>query len=87
MDKMREEFEKWFNRDYHPDKTGPYMKNALLFAWQAAHKSAVPDGYCVVPVEPTRDMVTSGNNAMAYDCCTGDAGDAWRAMIADRPIL
>lgn len=54
-------------------------------AWIAAHKAAVPGGYCVVPVEPTRDMVTSGNDAMAYDCCTGDAGDAWDAMIANRP--
>ena len=36
MDKMREEFEKWFKHDYHPDKTGPYMKNALLCAWQAS---------------------------------------------------
>ena len=35
-DKMREEFEDWFKHDYHPDKTGPYMKDALLFAWQAS---------------------------------------------------
>ena len=40
-DKMREEFEKWFKRDYHPDKTGRYMKDALLFAWQASRAAMV----------------------------------------------
>ncbi len=36
MDKVREDFEEWFNRDYHPDKTGPYVKDAMLYAWQAS---------------------------------------------------
>ena len=36
MDKVREEFEEWFERDYHPDKTGPYVKDAMLLAWQAS---------------------------------------------------
>ena len=41
---QREEFEKWFNRDFHPDKTGPYVKDQLWFAWQAAKATlAVPD--------------------------------------------
>ena len=36
MEKMREDFEEWYKRDYHPDKTGPYVKDAMLFAWQAS---------------------------------------------------
>ena len=36
MDKVLEEFEEWFKRDYHPDKTGPYVKDAMLYAWQAS---------------------------------------------------
>ena len=36
MDKVREDFEEWFKRDYHPDKTGPYVKDAMLYAWQAS---------------------------------------------------
>ena len=36
MEKMREDFEEWFERDYHPDKTGPYVKDAMLLAWQAS---------------------------------------------------
>lgn len=35
----REKFEAWFKRDFHPDITGPYVKNQLLFAWQAATAS------------------------------------------------
>ena len=37
---QREEFERWFKYDFHPDKTGPYVKYQLWFAWQAA-KSAL----------------------------------------------
>ena len=36
MEKMREDFEEWYKRDYHPDKTGPYVKDAMLLAWQAS---------------------------------------------------
>ena len=36
MEKIREDFEEWFKRDYHPDKTGPYVKDAMLLAWQAS---------------------------------------------------
>ena len=36
MDKVLKEFEEWFKRDYHPDKTGPYVKDAMLLAWQAS---------------------------------------------------
>lgn len=37
---QREEFERWFKHDFHPDKTGPYVKDQLWFVWQAA-KSAL----------------------------------------------
>lgn len=36
MKSSREQFEKWFKSDYHPDKSGPYLKNALFLAWQAS---------------------------------------------------
>ncbi|MDM3332429.1 hypothetical protein [Citrobacter sp. Cb127] len=32
----REQFEKWFKSDYHPDKSGPYLKDALFLAWQSS---------------------------------------------------
>ena len=43
MEKIREEFEEWFERDYHPDKTGPYVKNAMLYAWQASRAALCVD--------------------------------------------
>lgn len=33
---QREKFEAWFKSSFHPDKTGPYIKDQLYFAWQAA---------------------------------------------------
>ena len=36
----REQFEAWFKSDFHPDKTGPYLKETLYFAWQAASKAS-----------------------------------------------
>ena len=32
----RDWFEDWFKREFHPDKTGPYIKDQLLFAVRAA---------------------------------------------------
>ncbi|EPK7549327.1 TPA: hypothetical protein L3E74_000913 [Enterobacter hormaechei] len=29
-------FEDWFKREFHPDKTGPYIKEQLFFAVRAA---------------------------------------------------
>ncbi|HIA4741293.1 MULTISPECIES: ead/Ea22-like family protein [Enterobacteriaceae] len=34
----RDWFESWFKSDFHPDKTGPYIKDQLFFAIQAARK-------------------------------------------------
>ena len=47
-----EEFEKWFKKDFHYEESGPYVKNMLLEAWQAAKAQAVPEGWTLVPVEP-----------------------------------
>ena len=33
---QREKFEAWFRSSFHPDKTGPYIKDQLYFAWKAA---------------------------------------------------
>lgn len=34
----RDWFESWFKSEFHPDKTGPYIKDQLFFAVQAARK-------------------------------------------------
>ena len=39
----REQFEAWFKSDYHPDKSGSYLKDALFLAWQASRSAIVLD--------------------------------------------
>ncbi|GEM_PF-633121 len=34
----RDWFEDWFKREFHPDKTGPYIKDQLFFAVRAARE-------------------------------------------------
>lgn len=66
------------------------LQDALELAEEAVRAKqvpAVPDGWQLVPKVPTIDMITSGDDAMAYDCCSGNAGDAYRAMLADAPKL
>ena len=59
-----EEFEAWFKRDFHPDKSGPYLKNMLLEAWQAAKAQAVPEGYRLMPPEPTPEMIEAWRESL-----------------------
>ncbi|MCQ7730319.1 hypothetical protein LEG54_11110 [Salmonella enterica] len=39
----RDWFESWFKSDFHPDKTGPYIKDQLFFAIQAARKQLLDE--------------------------------------------
>jgi hypothetical protein len=39
MERQREAFNAWFKSSYHPDRTGPYLKDIMFFTWQAALKS------------------------------------------------
>ena len=67
----RERFEKWFKHDFHPDKTGPYVKDQLWFAWQAA-KSALltlPDR---MDYELHGDKVINDPFADGYNQCLSD---------------
>ena len=50
-------------------------------------KMVAHEGWQLVPKVPTRDMIEQGNAAMAYDCCSGDASDAYHAMLAAAPKL
>lgn len=38
---QREKFEAWFKSSFHPDKTGPYIKDQLYFSWKAASDELV----------------------------------------------
>ena len=61
MDKMREDFEKWFKKDFHPDKSGPYLKNMLLESWKASRESLVVE----LPISTYE--TPSGDNALRED--------------------
>ncbi|EKN5943832.1 hypothetical protein DVP82_23170 [Yersinia enterocolitica] len=48
--KSQSDFEAWFKRDFHPDKSGPYLKDMLKKAFEAGRESievVIPpfDGY------------------------------------------
>lgn len=71
------------------DKRITELQDALEPAEEAvrAKQQAAPGGWQPVPKVPTRDMIDQGNAAMAYDCCSGDASDAYQAMLAAAPKL
>ena len=65
------------------------LRNALECTTNHSPDTAemVQDGWQLVPKVPTREMIEQGNAAMAYDCCSGDASDAYQAMLAATPKL
>lgn len=65
------------------------LQDALELAEEAvrAKQPLAPEGWQLAPKAPTRDMIELGNAAMAYDCCSGDASDAYQAMLAAAPKL
>ena len=84
MDKMREAFEAWagighlLSRDlYWPDQYEAPRTQAAWEAWQAATAQCVPDGFVVVPKEPTREMLDCMDKGSAYQ--------TWKNMIAAAP--
>ena len=93
---IREAFETWYianhhDGDIHPnqqllewsEKGGFYFASSvedLWEAWQAAKSKAVPDGYCVVPKEPTPKMsIAYQKNAIAPVSSLSISG--YKAMI------
>lgn len=50
-------------------------------AWQAATKQAVPEGYVVVPKEPTTEMCEAGYYEFDPEQMDFDAANMWRVMI------
>ena len=99
MDIQRQAFQEWYianhhDGDIHPnqqllewsEKGGFYFASSvedLWEAWQAAKAQAVPDGYCVVPKEPTPKMsIAYQKNAIAPVSSLSISG--YKAMIEAR---
>ena len=69
----RDQFEKWFKSDYHPDKSGPYLKDALFLAWQASRASVDIE----ILSEP---FIAIKNDATNYDFYNAGIESAKRAI-------
>lgn len=54
--------------------------NIAINVAAAARSHYVPEGYCVVPVEPTLSMTTAGT--IAQELHSGLVRSIWQAMIA-----
>ena len=95
IQKEREAFEAWYCRNHTGLKQSDLAKfrtlsgysfsdslkiNVSWEAWQAAKAQAVPDGYCVVPKEPTPKMsIAYQKNAIAPVSSLSISG--YKAMI------
>ena len=85
-------FDEWF-RNRH-EKTGlyeqalwgeddaTYIRHEMRKAFQAGLKEnkVIPEGFVLVPKEPTEEMIRMGDLAFAYDECV-DARKIYKAMI------
>lgn len=75
MGSEREKFEAWFVGKYGHDM----FVESDWEAWQAAKAEAVPDGYCVVPKEPTKEMLNAGYKVKHEKII--HLGNVYKAMI------
>lgn len=68
IEKERNAFEEWYEKHhngrqiscdyvYEDNSYSIGYANAMWVSWQAAKAKAVPDGYCIVPKEPTPKMI------------------------------
>ena len=85
-----EKFEDWFATRYpnvqktidlHNDHESIVFRSNQMEAWQAAKASAVPDGYCVVPKEPTERMLDSAYSSISDNLHYADLENIYKAMI------
>lgn len=67
---QREKFEAWFKSSFHPDKTGPYIKDQLYFAWKAAGAELVE------ALEKARQRITQMESRTVTDWIEHDG--KWR---------
>lgn len=73
------------NQYYHPDHTNHRLSYAYLMgAWMVWQEKAqaVPDGFVLVPKEPTEEMLIKGNRlALADKGYRYDATSIWETML------
>ncbi len=55
----REKFDEFFYGLIDHVMIGDKERELMFIAWQAATKAAVPEGYKVVPIDPTEEMIVA----------------------------
>ena len=80
LQKEREAFSRWVLT--HPDNLDitSYEENIMFDAWQAAKAQAVPEGFLVVPKEPTKEMLIAADDCVIDGKVT--ANNIYKAMLA-----
>jgi hypothetical protein len=75
----------WY--DGHPDRTinGPY-ETRTLYTHPTTPAPAVPDGWVLVPVEPTQKMLDAMERQWACGAYRDMSRREYRAMIAAAPV-
>ena len=80
IEKKREVFEKWYENHKPVLLVENIIKGTARAAWQAAKAQAIPNGFVVVPKEPTREMLIAADNCEIDSKVT--AHNIYKAMIA-----
>lgn len=81
IEKEGELFEQWWEDEgqYHRAGGNEYCKTFAWESWIAAKSQVVPEGFVVVPKEPTYEMLEVGSEARSLT--EGHISSIWEAMI------
>ena len=97
LQKEREAFEDWYCKNHTALKqsdlakfrtlsgysfSDPLKVNISWEAWQAARAQAVPNGFVLVPTEPTERMLDSAYSSISDNLHYADLENIYKAMIA-----
>lgn len=83
----RDWFEDWFKREFHPDKTGPYIKDQLFFAVRAARAPLLDELEAkdaqVANLTAERDALREGEMGDAKHSNTRAAADIYFQLVEE----
>jgi hypothetical protein len=70
------------NEDYCPD-SAPESMNFAWLAWQQAQKQAIPEGFVLVPREPTEEILKALDTGFEFDYSESyfNSHTAYKTMI------
>ena len=84
MKTERELFEEWAKERgltrTRCEDTGVYFNQKTLYAWEA-WQARVPEGYVVVPVDPTERMLDSAYSSISDNLHYADLENIYKAML------